>query len=169
MCILRFDFFVQKSFNKAYKDTRKFAYIITRDHFNYSDTSLFRFQINIRNFQCSMCGKTFLRKIALNTHMKYHLNIKTKQCPHCPMVFVETKNLNRHLKTHVSMKLVLYSVLFVIYCYLLDPGKAVCLFHLWQKICQQLQCAAARTITYRSKCLSKVQVHSNRLQVSLRQ
>lgn len=60
-------------------------------------------QSNQRNYQCSMCGKQFLRSISLNTHMKYHLNLKTKQCPHCPMVFVETKNLTRHLKTHVRL------------------------------------------------------------------
>lgn len=61
-------------------------------------------QSNQRNYQCSICGKQFLRSISLNTHMKYHLNMKTKQCPHCPMVFVETKNLTRHLKTHTLEK-----------------------------------------------------------------
>lgn len=72
------------------------------------------FQSNQRDYQCSMCGKQFLRSISLKTHMKYHLNLKTKQCPHCPMVFVETKNLNRHLKTHVSFSAIQSMSVFLI-------------------------------------------------------
>lgn len=61
-------------------------------------------QMDLRDFQCHLCGKQFFRSMSLSIHMKYHLNIRTKQCPHCPMTFVESKNLNRHLKTHTQEK-----------------------------------------------------------------
>lgn len=60
--------------------------------------------MDIRNFQCHLCGKRFNHAGSLRIHTRYHLNIRPIQCPQCPMTFVEKTHLTRHMRTHTLEK-----------------------------------------------------------------
>ncbi|XP_013403480.1 zinc finger protein 37 [Lingula anatina] len=55
-----------------------------------------------RDHLCSICGKAFFRKHALQRHMQYHSEDRPHCCPHCDFKCKEPNNLKRHIALHFS-------------------------------------------------------------------
>ncbi|GFQ70499.1 zinc finger protein 28 [Trichonephila clavata] len=53
---------------------------------------------------CHICGKNFLRKHQLQSHLQTHAK-RQYQCPYCHKRFSQKKNLTRHLKFHAAKKI----------------------------------------------------------------
>ena len=65
-----------------------------------------------KNYLCVTCGKLCRNKTVYTTHMnKAHLNVKPFDCPVCGMEFFAKSNLKQHEKTH-SDKYVQYHKIF---------------------------------------------------------
>lgn len=72
--------------------------------FNRQQNPFSSIQMDIKNFQCDICGKQFNHAGTLRIHTRYHLNIRPIKCPQCPMTFVEKPHLTRHMRTHTLEK-----------------------------------------------------------------
>lgn len=57
-----------------------------------------------KSFVCPICGKSFVHKHYLQTHMVVHGKSQYFQCPLCQKRFTQKGNLNQHMKFHTSKK-----------------------------------------------------------------
>ncbi|CAL1526225.1 unnamed protein product, partial [Lymnaea stagnalis] len=55
-------------------------------------------------WECSVCHRKFLKKVALKAHMRVHNTITKYQCTSCKKVFFYKTALNRHLRMHTCEK-----------------------------------------------------------------
>ncbi|KAK3096932.1 hypothetical protein FSP39_004907 [Pinctada imbricata] len=53
-----------------------------------------------KKYLCSVCGKTYFRKHALQRHMLLHTGKKPHKCEHCNFRSYEVNNLKRHMALH---------------------------------------------------------------------
>lgn len=61
-------------------------------------------------FVCEACGKTFLSKKNLRTHMALHSDLKKHKCETCGMEFRTRCHLNRHAPIHTDLREFLCSI-----------------------------------------------------------
>ena len=57
-----------------------------------------------RPYECSNCGKAFLRASHLATHMRTHNGDKPHKCNQCNKAFAQSSNLRTHMRTHTGEK-----------------------------------------------------------------
>lgn len=57
-----------------------------------------------RPYDCSNCGKAFLRASHLSTHMRTHSGEKPHKCNQCTKSFAQSSNLRTHMRTHTGEK-----------------------------------------------------------------
>ncbi|XP_028657246.2 zinc finger protein 260-like isoform X1 [Erpetoichthys calabaricus] len=57
-----------------------------------------------RPYDCSECGKRFVRKDHLQHHQRIHTGEKPHSCPECGKRFTEKNHLQHHLRTHTGEK-----------------------------------------------------------------
>ncbi|XP_060062540.1 zinc finger protein 69-like [Ylistrum balloti] len=57
-------------------------------------------EVKERTFLCSICGKAYFRKHALQRHMSYHTGEKPHTCQYCGYSCREPNNLKRHMSLH---------------------------------------------------------------------
>ncbi|XP_059205835.1 zinc finger protein 135-like [Centropristis striata] len=68
------------------------------------DVSEFRRHAAKKSFGCPECGKTFLHKGNLKSHMMCHTGEKPFSCPVCGKRFRQNSNLVTHVRTHTAEK-----------------------------------------------------------------
>ena len=49
---------------------------------------------------CTLCGKSFTRKLILEDHVKSHKGIRSHECEECGKAFTRKNDLRRHQKIH---------------------------------------------------------------------
>ena len=59
-----------------------------------------------RLFTCDVCGYTTTHKSCLTRHTRLHTGDKRFKCRYCEMLFNQSTNLKAHLYTHTSMPIV---------------------------------------------------------------
>lgn len=57
-----------------------------------------------RKFQCSVCGKRFLKRTNLVDHLKIHAGVKNYHCKICDKSFIQYGNLKAHMRSHTKQK-----------------------------------------------------------------
>lgn len=60
--------------------------------------------INEKKYLCSMCGRKYFRKQALQRHLKNHKEEAPHQCEFCSFTSKEANNLKRHMDLHFESK-----------------------------------------------------------------
>lgn len=54
----------------------------------------------VREFKCSYCGKTFLRKFLLQQHFRVHTGERPYVCQICKKAFTQPGHLKKHSMIH---------------------------------------------------------------------
>ena len=63
---------------------------------NSSDTE----ELNVKNYSCQHCEKTYSLRKSLVNHMSIHTGVKNHSCNQCSKKFSRKDILLQHLKTH---------------------------------------------------------------------
>ncbi|XP_075048017.1 uncharacterized protein LOC142108277 [Mixophyes fleayi] len=58
----------------------------------------------VKNYQCAICGKSFDKKSAFNSHMGTHHGEKPHPCLECGKCFARRSQVRLHLKIHSGLK-----------------------------------------------------------------
>lgn len=60
--------------------------------------------VSEKKYLCSLCGKKYFRKQALQRHLKHHKEEAPHQCKYCSFTTKEANNLKRHVDLHFESK-----------------------------------------------------------------
>eukprot|EP00347_Sterkiella_histriomuscorum_P014231 403361671 len=61
--------------------------------------------MNLKRFDCQICGRKFSERSNLTVHMRIHYNMKPFQCLHCKKSFCSKGNFNDHMRRHYGIRL----------------------------------------------------------------
>ncbi|XP_067283933.1 gastrula zinc finger protein XlCGF7.1-like [Pseudorasbora parva] len=88
---------------KEEKDYEEHDFITEVTSFNRSQTDkTSQEKAQKTYFTCQQCGKSFSRKVNLNSHMRVHTRENPCTCPQCGKSFNHKGNFNRHIQIHTG-------------------------------------------------------------------
>lgn len=58
--------------------------------------------VGVKPHECSICGKSFSRKMLLKQHQRVHTGERPYSCPECGKTFADRSNMSLHARLHTG-------------------------------------------------------------------